>query len=270
MGLDLWRGSVLPSLLWGSEVWSDIPVKTMKALNDVNSTFLANLLGVSKRGCPEISLYVETSSLLISNQILLSQILFLHHIASLPATSLANETYQAMKSNEYPGLFKTCQKYLIEWNILDLENYSKWAFKKKIKNLITQKNWKDLMKWSEQYKKISKEHVVEKMNEQSSYIKKYNLLETRVLFRRASFLLQSVRLNWKNSKKYREEGYDCSDCLSLDPPFRHPDHQDILVTPACLGNSDLRLRRDMSTERGQAQFFIDLISRRKERDKGHA
>ena len=124
------------------------------------------------------------------------------------------------------------------------------------------------MDWSAKYKKISKEQIIEKMNEQEPYIKKYNLLESRVLFRKASFLLHTVRLNWKN--KYRNEGFDCTECLSLDPPFKHPDHQDILVTPTCLGNSDLREKRDMSSERGQAQFFIDLISRRNGKSKGYA
>ena len=63
MGLSLWEGSVLSSLLAGCEVWSDIPSKTMKKLTDINTLFLANLLGVSKRGCPAASLYIETASL---------------------------------------------------------------------------------------------------------------------------------------------------------------------------------------------------------------
>ena len=80
LGIKLWEGSVLSSLLHGSEVFTDIPVKTKKKLEDVNTLFLANLLGVSKRGCPAASLYIETFSLLIPNKILQSQLLFLHHI----------------------------------------------------------------------------------------------------------------------------------------------------------------------------------------------
>ena len=114
VGLDLWKGSVLSSLLAGCEVWTDIAPKTMKKLEHTNSLFLSNLFGVSKRGCPEASLYIESSSLLIPNQILMSQLLFLHHIATLPHTSLARETYEEMKKHKYPGLLKNLEKYMNE------------------------------------------------------------------------------------------------------------------------------------------------------------
>ena len=97
VGLDLWRGSVLSSLLSGCEVWSEISSKTMKKLVETNSLFLANLFGVSKRGCPEVSLYTESSSLLIPNFILQHKLLFLHHIALLPLTSLVREICEEMK-----------------------------------------------------------------------------------------------------------------------------------------------------------------------------
>ena len=127
LGLELWRGSVLTSLLSGSEVWMDVSPKTMKKLEDTNSLFLANLFGVSKRGCPTVSLYSESSTLFISNHILLTKLLFLHHIATLPRTALANEIYQTMKANNYPGIVKNCQKYLTEWNMTDVETYTKMA-----------------------------------------------------------------------------------------------------------------------------------------------
>ena len=75
-----------------------------------------------------------------------------------------------------------------------------------------------------------------------------------------------MRLNWKN--QYRNEGYGCVDCLALDPPVRHPDYQDVLVTPACQGNSDLRQGRDMKDKRMQAHFLIDMIARRNTRYGG--
>ena len=49
IGLDLWESSVIPMLLYGSEVWSNIPKKVIKKSSDINTTFLANLLGVSKK-----------------------------------------------------------------------------------------------------------------------------------------------------------------------------------------------------------------------------
>ena len=112
VGLDLWRGSVLTSLLFASETWTDIPPKMMRKLTEVNSLFLANLFGVSKRGCPEVSLYVESSSFLISNQILLSQLLFIHHIATLPNDTLTNEVYQIMKKKSIQDYTKSARNTL--------------------------------------------------------------------------------------------------------------------------------------------------------------
>ena len=162
VGLDLWRGSVLSSLLAGCEVWSDISPRTMKKLEETNSLFLANLFGVSKRGCPEVSLYTESSSLLIPNYILLYQLLFLHHVATLPPTALARETYEEMKRNKYPGILQNCKKYLEEWNLTDLESFSKWSCKRGIKKRMKVKNWADLVSWSLKYKKIYTEKLTTK------------------------------------------------------------------------------------------------------------
>ena len=73
-------------------------------------------------------------------------------------------------------------------------------------------------------------------------------------------------MNWKNEKRYKEEGYECIDCLALSPPVHHPDHQDILMTPECQGNSDLRQGRVMSNEKHQAHFLMELFLRRKSRE----
>ena len=265
VGLELWQSSVLSSLLYSSEVWSEVPPKSLKQLEETNSLFLANLLGVSKRGCPEVNLYIETSSLLIPNQILLSQLLFLHHIASLPTASLANEVYESMKEKNFPGILRICQPYLTEWNMTDITSYTMWSWKRKIKKMVEEKNWNDLIRWSEKYSKIKPEEVKKKKVSPSTYMKTLNLTESRVLFRRSSSILHTVRMNWKNDKRFREEGYDCIDCLSLEPPVRHPDHQDILVTSVCQGNRDLREGRLMSRERDIAHFFLDLIARRNDK-----
>ena len=184
VGLDLWRGSVLSSLLAGCEVWCDISPKTMKKLEHTNSLFLANLFGVSKRGCPEVSLYTESSTLLIPNQILMSQLLFLHHIATLPITSLARETYEEMKKHNFPGLVKNLEMYLRDWKLEEVESFSKWSWKKEVKKRITEKNWSDLIKWSERYKKVDTEQVKLKGKNQSIYMK-MNLHDSRILFRKS-------------------------------------------------------------------------------------
>ena len=67
-------------------------------------------------------------------------------------------------------------------------------------------------------------------------------------------------MNWKN--QYKGDSLDCDDCLSLNPPVSHPDDQDALLSPVCVGNSDL-----MANPRMPAQFLravIDRSNKRKE------
>ena len=73
-------------------------------------------------------------------------------------------------------------------------------------------------------------------------------------------MMQTVRLNFKSDKRFKAEGYLCPDCLSLDPQVSHPDHQDDLLT--CQGNSDLRLHRDLSDQKQEAEYYRDVIARR--------
>ena len=81
VGMNIWEMSVILMLLHGAENWSDISKQTMKKLDDINSLFLSNLLGVSKKGCPAASLYLETGTLRMRYRILMIQLKFIHHIA---------------------------------------------------------------------------------------------------------------------------------------------------------------------------------------------
>ena len=134
-----------------------------------------------------------------------------------------------------------------------------------MKKIIHKKNWDDLIVMSEKYKKIDTEELKERKKDAHNYTKSMNLEVSRILFRKFSSILHTVKLNWKNM--YKSVGYDCEDCLSLDPPVCHPDSQDILETDACVGNSDLRYGRNMLDMESQAQFYIDLIARRNRRKK---
>ena len=130
---------------------------------------------------------------------------------------------------------------------------------------IWKKNFQELLQWSEQYRKIDTEKVKMRDMKIAPYLKEHNLVIARVLFRKSCFLLHSIRLNWKNHHRYKTEGYDCIDCLALDPPVRHPDHQETLLTSGCPGNIDLRQGKDIQCPRDQALFYISLIERRKQR-----
>ena len=123
-----------------------------------------------------------------------------------------------------------------------MEAHSKWSWRRIIKQRIKQKNLNDLIKWSETYKKINTEEVKRRSMEMTPYMKRMNLKESRVIFRKSCSLLHTVRMNWK--RKYQDDHLDCVDCLELDPPVRHPDTQDALLSSLCLGNNDLKKGRN--------------------------
>ena len=260
VGLSLWEMSVIPMLLYSSEVWSDIPAKTMRKLEETNSLMLSNLLGVSKRGCPEVSLYLEMANLTVQNQKLLRKMLFIHRVATLPNDSLASECYEEMLKHSLPGIVSNCVSHMNQWGITNIRQYSKWSWKKLMKEKIKLKNFQDLLKQSERYKKIDTELYRTKAPEMKSYLKTLNLEDARILFRKNSFMLKTVRYNFKSDKHYKAEGYLCPDCLALDPPVSHPDNQEELLT--CQGNLDLRLNRDMSDQKHEARYYRELIERR--------
>ena len=158
VGLRLWEVSIIPMLLFSSEVWTHIPAKTMKQLDDISNLFLRNLFGVNKRGCPTVSLYLQTSTLTMSNRILLSKLMFYHHIATLSEDCLAREFFEEQRKNkDFPGLVSQCEEVLAEWNILNVEVYSKYTWKRLVKLKIKKRNKEDLLRWSETYKKVDTE-----------------------------------------------------------------------------------------------------------------
>ena len=116
VGMNLWNLKILPMVLWGCETWYNIPLKAMKKLEKQINQFLKSLLGVGKNGCPIPSLYLETASLKISNQILLKKLLFYYHIATLPEESLAGEFFsiQNDENKSYRGIVTECNKVLKE------------------------------------------------------------------------------------------------------------------------------------------------------------
>ena len=92
------------------------------------------------------------------------------------------------------------------------------------------------------------------------YLRDLNLVDSRTIFRRNSFTLKTIRLNYKGNKKYKSEGYLCVNCLSLTPPVTHPDHQDALLS--CPGNLDLQRGKNMKDLRLEAQFYREVAQRR--------
>ena len=131
-----------------------------------------------------------------------------------------------------------------------------------MKQLIKKKNDEELLSWSLIYTKVSTEEYSKTPIELNPLYRSLNLHDSRVLFRKITFLLQTVRHNFHGNKRYKAEGYLCPDCQALTPPVMHPDDQVSLLT--CQGNIDLRLGKDMSDIKQEIEYYREVIKRRKE------
>ena len=235
-------------------------------------------LGVSKYNCPLPCLYWMTGTKLISNEILQRKILFLYHVATLPWGALARDFHDVQREHDL-GLVAEVQPVLQEWNLNNIECYSKAQFKKILKNLIYEKNRKEILDWMRGYKKISLDKCKNKPHKMQDYFKKLNVQESRMKFRIDCFLVPTIRLNFKSNKKYKAEKWLCPDCTpecvtkSSGPPGDlsspslnlYADSQEHAYV--CLGNSDLRQGRDLDDTRDLVTFFSELVDRRKLRGK---
>ena len=183
-GMNLFESSVLPMILFGSESWGLVDQKVLQKLDSLNVLFLASILGVSRRGTPAVSLYLETASLKMENRILLNQLLFYHFLITLSNDSLAKEFFLEQKKESFPSLFNQCEQLLTEWSINTetIHFYTKNAWKNKMKQLIKRRNHLQLIEWCKSYKKIDFQKYVNNDFEMQPYLKDMNLCDSRTIF----------------------------------------------------------------------------------------
>ena len=88
-------------------------------------------------------------------RIIKRKLLFLHHVATLPSDSLAKEILEVQTRLSLPGLVQECQEWLIRFEIVKLEKYSKLQFKRIIKKKIHAENKNDIINQMKSYKKLN-------------------------------------------------------------------------------------------------------------------
>ena len=266
VGLTLWNQSIMPAVLYGMDVMSTIPKKTLKQLTDLNNRALKAIMGVGKYGCPLPALYLELGCWTIPNQILYNQIMFTFHVACQSSDSLAKNVFdRQIAGNLKDSVIIACLETLENWNITEIHQYSKWQFKQMIRKRISVKNREDLFSWARDYKKIKLETYDQNLKIKD-YVKELSLAKARLIFRRNCGFLSTIRMNFKQNKKYKKEKYRCPDCTKLNPTQTHIDDQDSLIS--CEGNKDLRSDLNLNDLGQLAEYFRRVTERRVQRDDG--
>ena len=90
------------------------------------------------------------------NRIIQKKLMFTFHVVHLGKETLAYEVMETQRTFEFPSLWQEVIGYLqeLEISVEELEESSKYEFKKRVKEAIKKKNEKDLLQWMEPYRKL--------------------------------------------------------------------------------------------------------------------
>ena len=98
--------------------------KTIKQLENIQLRFFRTLFAVGS-GCPLPIIYWDTGGIMMKYRILKQKLIFFHHLANLPTTSLAGEIFTLQRRMQLPGLVKECESFLAREEIFHVTKYSK-------------------------------------------------------------------------------------------------------------------------------------------------
>ena len=154
-------------------------------------------------------------------------------------------------------------KILNDWNIRNVEMYTKKQFRIFMRKKLSQKNKEDLFSQGKNYKKIDLGNYEGDLK-MKEYMKNLNLSAGRMIFRKNSFLIKTVMMNYKSEKRFKSLKYICQECLKMNPPVSHLDNQEALLS-TCQGNADLRADLDLDDNNQLALYLRRVIDRRTQR-----
>ena len=144
--------------------------------------------------------------------------MFVHHIATLDDSSLAKEFYKSQKANQptHPSVVHEVEEFLNNWNLQNYQNLTKNQFRKRIKEVLHEKNRNELLNWTLSYKKVDFKACENEEFELKSYFKTMNIAQSRLFFKVQNFVTPTIKLNFKSDQKFRAMKFVCSDCIEED------------------------------------------------------
>ena len=239
-------------LLFNAETWVSISKSTLDELEDIQKRFYRCILSVGA-GCPTPSLYIETGGMLMRNRILLRKLLFLHHLATLPETSLAKEVYNIQNQLNLPGLASECEEFLRDHEIVAVHKFTKFQWKRKIKRIIFDKNKDDLIKMSRRYKKISFDSETD-LETRHHFLHDLNVRDARMLFKIRSCMVPSIQMNFPSDKKFTANSWLCVGCNgSLDTQTH------VIL---CNSYETVRTGLNLDHEKDLVKYFQEIVKLR--------
>ena len=140
---------------------------------------------------------------------MMTKLLLLKHISSLPDTALAREIYTLQKEHSSEGLVKECSEYINTLSLDEPENYSKKGWSKTIKECIHQKNKSDLLTLSRSYRKIDVEKLSSEEYGAKKYLSTMKLSDAWTAFLARAHMLSTFQCNFKNNPEFVTNNFMC-------------------------------------------------------------
>ena len=207
----------------------------------------------------------------MSNRILLSKLLFVHHLCHLPTESLGNSFFKTQRADpkKYFGVVSECLPYLEDWNLSNIEDFTKSQWRLAIKRKIYEKQRRECLESMQGYKKIDYEECSNEKFEMKHYFRTLDIQESRMYYKIKYFLVPTVAMNFKNDKKFRAQNYLCQDCIreelgddgNITVTKGLPNSQEHLLYE-CPANEDIRAGKSLNQTRDLISFFTEVIERR--------
>ena len=206
VALVLRSSLLLSSLLLNSEAWVNLSDKNIRGLEQTDEILLSRILE-SEANTSNVFKYLELGILPVRFEIIKRKILFLQYILQQEEESMVYQVFKTTCENSTKNDFvKTCQKYLttLEINLTfdDIQNMSKWKFKKLVKEKTEIAALKYLT--TEKNKQTKIKHINYKKLELQKYLMdgNKNIDTSKFIFKaRAKTLELKTQKSWKYDDK---------------------------------------------------------------------
>ena len=252
--IDLWELAILPSLLHGCEIWTDISKETEKKLEDLQVFYLSLVLQVGP-GTPRVGLLAQTGLMSMKYRIWVEKAMMILHLRVLDEESLASRIWTEQRNWGWPGLTREvssiCKALNIpDMNEIDFEVSEKKQIRKMVSEACREKDEIDM--------KSKMGSKCEEMKDQDCrikpYLKELNLYEARELFKIKSHMIK-LRGNYKNMPSNKAAGWLCIGCNSAIEVNSH------IMT--CNFYEDDKSGLDLDTDKGLVEFFRRVMEKRR-------
>ena len=249
--LDLFQLAILPTLLYNSETWVELPREAEECLENLQLFFVRLVLRVPQ-GTPKVALRSETGLMSIKLRIYKRKCMLVHHIKNLGKKTLARQIYEEQRAFMFPGLAREVSTICSELGIEDVNDtgMEKNMLKKILQRACEEKDEKELKeKMVNKTAKLKNEDCRLK-----TYMKEKSLKQVRDTFRVRTNLVEGFRANFKNM--YERNNLECQGCGGAMDDQTH--------AMQCSAYTDLREGLDMEKDVDLVLYFRRVMESRME------